>query len=352
VKLFGTRDGKPISWKVVTSEREPAEPREKELLSWGITARDLTKLSAKQLLRDDNKAVVVQSVSSGGGASAAKPAINMGDLIISVEGKPTPDLDALVAVSQELTKDKTEPVPVLVSYEHDGCSYLTVVKIGPEPDADKPGIVKKAWIGIDTQVISSDLADALDVHGSKGVRVTRVHPETKAEKAGLKPGDLILKLDGTVIPASRPEEADVFSTLIRQYKVGAEVVLSVRRGKENIEVKVVLETGHESASDLASHDCESLEFNTRDLGQEDRVSRKLGDDFKGVLVTGVTPAGWAALGGLSNADIILSMDGKPVDSIETLKSILDDITKNKRSPISMFVRNGISTRYIELEPTW
>ncbi len=352
VHLHGLRDGAPMDWKVTTVEREPAQPREKELISWGITARDLTELAAKELLRDDNKAVVVQSVSSGGGAAAAKPSINRGDLIVSVAGKPTPDLDALVAVSQEITKDKTEPVPVLVSYEHDGRSYLTVVEIGPEPDVDKPGIVKKAWIGIDTQVISSDLAEALGVTGKKGVRVTRVHPGSNAEKAGLETGDLVLKLDGMVISASRPEESDVFSSLIRQYKIGSEVALSVRRDAEDLEIKVPLETGHETAADLASYECESLEFNARDLGQEDRVSRKLGEDFKGVLVTGTTPAGWAALGGLSNGDIILSMDGKPVDSIESLKSTLADLSNRSRTPILMFVRNGISTRYIELEPSW
>ena len=89
-------------------------------------------------------------------------------------------------MSQEITAGKTEPVPVLVSYEQDGRSYLTVVKIGPEPDADKPGIAKKAWIGVDTQVISSELAAALGIPGAKGVRITRVHPGTQAEKAACK----------------------------------------------------------------------------------------------------------------------------------------------------------------------
>jgi serine protease Do len=352
VGLEGIRDGKPITWKVTTTEREPAEPREKELLSWGITARDLTDLAAKQLLRADSKAVLVQSLRPGGAADASKPSIDGGDLILSVDGKPTPDLDALVSVSQEITAGKTEPVPVLVTYEHDGRSYLTVVKIGPEPDDDKPGIAKKAWMGIDTQVISNDLAEALGIPGSKGVRVTRVHPGTNAEKAGLQVGDLLLKLDGTVIPASRPEESDVFESLIRQYRVGTEVALTVRRGKEETQVKVPLQIGHEGAADLDSHECETLEFNSRDLGQEDRVAKKLPDDFKGVLVTNIAPAGWAALGGLSNGDILVSIDGKPVDSIETLKSILADLEKNKRSPIVMFVRRGIATRYIELEPTW
>ena len=348
----GLRDGKPMAWKAVSHVREPAEPREKELLSWGITARDVTELNAKELLRDDNKAVLVQSIRPGGAAAVSKPVISPGDLILAVSNKPTPNLAELIRVSGEITEGKTEPVPVLVSYEHDGRSYLTVVKIGPEREDDKPGLVKKAWIGIDTQVISSDLAAALGIPSSKGVRITQIHPETSADKAGLKMGDLILKLDGTVIPTSRPEESDVFPSLIRQYKIGTEVVLSVRRGAEDLEVKVVLDASPEGTSELDSHECETLEFNSRDLGQVDRVSEKLPADFKGVLITAVTPAGWAALGGLAAGDILVSLDGKPVESVALMKPILAELEKNQRSPIVLFVRRGITTRYIELEPSW
>ena len=348
----GLRAGKPMSWKAVSNVREPAEPREKELLSWGITARDLTELNAKELLRDDNKAVLVQSIRPGGAAATSKPVISPGDLILAVSNKPTPNLAELVRVSSEITEGKTEPVPVLVSYEHDGRSYLTVVKIGPEREVDKPGLAKKAWIGIDTQVISTDLATALGIAGSKGVRVTQVHQGANAEKAGLKIGDLLLKLDGTVIPTSRPEESDVFPSLIRQYKIGSEAILSVRRGAEDLEIKVVLDASPEGTSELDSFDCKTLEFNSRDLGQVDRVSEKLPVDFKGVLITAVTPAGWAALGGLSAGDILISLDGKPVDSIATVKPILAELEKNQRGSIVLFIRRGITTRYIELEPSW
>jgi serine protease Do len=350
--LSGVRGDKPMEWKVTSVVREPAEPREKELLSWGITGRDLTELSAKQRLRSDNKATVVQSVRPGGAAATAKPVISPDDLILSVDGKPTPNLTELIAVSAAITEGKTEPVPVLVSYERDGRNYLTVAKIGPEPDPDRPGLVKKAWIGIATQVISSDLAKALGIPGAKGVRVTQVHPGSNAEKAGLKMGDLLLKLDGTVIPTSRPEESDVFASLIRQYKIGVEPTLTVRRGTQGMEIKVKLDPSPESTSELDSYESETLEFRMRDLGQDDRVSEKLPDDFKGVLVTAVTPAGWAALGGLSAGDILITVDGKPVDSVETLKPILADIAKERRSPVVLFVRQGITTRYVELEPAW
>jgi serine protease Do len=352
ITFQGQREGNPMTWKVTSTVREPAQPREKELLSWGITARDLTELNAKELLRDDNKAVLVQSIRPGGSSAASKPSVSPGDLILAVDGKPTANLADLVRVSNEITAEKTEPVPVLVSYEREGRNYLTVVRIGPESDPDKPGLVKKAWIGIDTQVISTELAKALGIPGWKGVRVTQVHPGSSAEKAGLKTGDLLLRLDGTVIPTSRPEESDVFPSLIRQYKIGTEAALSVRRGTEELVIKVPLDASPEGTAELDSYECETLEFNARDLGQADRVSEKLPDDFKGVLITAVTPAGWAALGGLSAGDILVSLDGKLVDSIDTLKPILADLEKNLRSPIVLFVRRGITTRYIELEPTW
>jgi serine protease Do len=352
IELKGIRDGKTLSWKLVTTEREPAEPREVELLSWGITARDLTQLTAQALHRADNRAVVVQSLRPGGAAAAAKPSISAGDLLVEVAGQPVTNVADLVRVSAELTKEKTEPVPALISYERDGKNYLTVVKIGPDPDTDKPGLVRKAWIGIDTQVISSDLAEALGVPGAKGVRVTQVHPGSDAEKAGLKTGDLILKLDGTVIPTSRPEDSDVFASLIRQYRIGTEPELSIRRGSEELVVKVPLVASPESTSELDAYTSEALEFTSRDLGQSDRVEEKLPEDLNGVMVTGVAGSGWAALAGLSSGDILLAIDGKSIDSIETLKTTLEELEASKRSPFVLFIRRGITTRYIEMEPTW
>jgi S1-C subfamily serine protease len=119
-----------------------------------------------------------------------------------------------------------------------------------------------------------------------------------------------------------------------------------------LQIKAPLELGHEGASELDSHEFETLEFTTRDLGQEDRVAKKLPEDFKGVLVTAVAPAGWAALGGLSVGDMLVTVDGKPVESVESLKSVLAAVEENRRSPVVLFIRRGIATRFIELEPAW
>ncbi len=348
----GLRGKESRKWTLVTEEREPAQPREKELLSWGITARDLTKLGAKERHREDNRAVVVQSVRPGGPAAEAKPPVVTGDLIVEVGGKPVTNVEELVAVSREVVGESKEPVPTLVGYEHDGDSYLTVVKIGPEPEDDKPALARKAWLGVATQVISQDLAKALGIPGTKGVRVTRVFPGSTAEQAGLKNGDLLLKLDGQEISASRPEESEVFADTIRQRKTGSEVALDVRRGSEMLVIKATLERSPKAASELPEHETKVFEFTARELSRDDRSRKHLDEATCGVLVTSVTASGWAALGGLQADDILLQVDGEAVDSIPALKSRLAKIEKERPDQVVFFVRRGIVTRYLEVEPAW
>jgi serine protease Do len=350
--IKGTRDGKPQTWNVLTEEREPMQPREKEFLSWGITARNMTKLQAKEMSRADANAIMIQSVRAGGPTAAAKPAPAAGSLILKVNDTPIRNLDDLQQVTEKITKDATEPVSTLVTYEIDGKSYLTVIKVGIEEDEDQAALARKAWLGVSTQVISSDLAEALGIPGQKGMRVTGVYPNSQAEKAGLKEGDLLLKLDGEEINASRPEHADVLAEAIRQMSISGEITLDLRREKESLSIKVPLERSPASTSELQEYKCETLEFNARDVGKEDRLRDKSDESEKGVLITSVTNAGWAALGGLQNRDILRSINGKTVDSIETLKSLVEDINKQKPTHITLFVRRGITTRLIELEPTW
>ena len=350
--IRGTREDKAQTWTLVTDEREPMQPREKEFLAWGITARNLTRLQAKEMSRADADAAVIQSVRAGGPTAAAKPSPQPGSLILKVNDTPIRNISDLEAITAAITKDATEPVTTLVTYEHDGKSYLTVIDVGMEQDEDQAALARKAWLGVSTQVISKDLAEALGIPGQKGMRVTGIYPGSQAEKAGLKEGDLLLKLDGEIINASRPEDADVLDEAIRQMSISGEISLELRRDKESLSLKIPLERSPASTSELQEYKCETLEFSARDIGKEDRLRDKSDESEKGVLISSVTNAGWAALGGLQNRDILRSINGKPIDSIETLKTLIEQINKDKPTHITLFVRRGIITRLIELEPTW
>src|SRR5207245_6979800 len=129
-------------------------------------------------------------------------------------------------------------------WSSDVCSsdlrYLTVVKVGVQELRD-PGLeVTKAWLAVETQVISRDIAKQLGLPELKGFYITQVYPDSTAEKAGLKPGDYLTAVDGQKLTASAPEHEDDLATLIRQYEVGQTVELSVLRDKAQLKVRVEL----------------------------------------------------------------------------------------------------------------
>src|SRR5438093_5737095 len=190
--------------------------------------------------RTNQAGVLVTSVRPGGPAGEAKPALEMKDIIVQVNGAPITNVEDLFELTRKLTQDKTEPSPVIATFERESRRYLSVVKIGIQELKD-PGLeVTKAWLPIETHVISREIARQIGSPELKGFYVTRVYPNTTAENAGLNPGDFIIALDGEKLSASGPEHEDELSTLIRQYDVGKTVGLTVLRDKTELNVPVEL----------------------------------------------------------------------------------------------------------------
>ena len=89
------------------------------------------------------------------------------------------------------------------------------------------GKITRGWLGVTFQPMTPDLARSLGLSRSDGLVIGRVMPRSPAEAAGLKPGDLVLRLDGK--PVTDPGQAD---GLAADLEVGREVEIAIRRGKE------------------------------------------------------------------------------------------------------------------------
>jgi serine protease Do len=352
VTILGKRDGKPAQWSLKTVKREPNEARERELIEWGLTLRDFTRVSALESHRPDRQGVLVDSVRPGGASAEAKPPLQPGDVITQLNGVPVADLQALRDWTKSFTKDLSEPKPVLVTFERDLQNYVTVPKIGPEVDQVKPQRPAKGWLGVETQVLTRDIATAMNLEGRKGVRVTQVIPDSPADKSGLKAGDVLLKLDGQVIAASTPSDDELFDNLIRQYKVGSEAELSGMRFGEPLKLTVALGKTPKPASDLAEYKDELFEFSAREMSLNDRVNERLKESQQGVRISSVSQGGWAALAGLGTGDVLFSVEGQSVDSIETLKRVMKEVSQSKPQRVKVFIKRGIYTAFLELEPKW
>ncbi len=354
VVLAGVRDGKAQTWEMTTAVREPNMAKENELREWGITARDFTKVSALEKFRDTKDGVLVDTVRGGGPSSEAKPPLRGSDVIIRVGSKPVRNRAELETATAEFTKGLTEPKPLLVEFERDNQQLATVVKVGPLKDPVKPRLAEKAWVGMATQVITDELATALGIAGKKGVRVTALAPDSPAKKAGLLEGDLLLKLDGRVINARRPEDSEVFPELILAYPVDSTVSLEGMRAGQPQTWSVGLAPRPIDDSELLEYKDVLFEFTARQLSsdQRDKAKEQQGEDPAGVSVLKVEPSGWAALGGLAPDDIILTIDGDPTNEIEALKSKLKSLSESKPRSVVFGIRRGARTSFLEIEPRW
>ena len=352
LKLKGTRDGKSMTWKLTTLEREANEALEVELPNWGLTIRDFTRLSALENQRPNVQGVMVDTVRAGGPGAEAKPALRGEDVITRVAGQPVTNAAALARFTQEFTRGRTEPRPLVVTFERAEQELVTVASIGPEVTEEKPARPAKAWLGVHSQVLTRELAEALDLEGRKGIRITRILPGSPAEKGGVRTGDIFLKLDGQVIAASTPSDQELFENLIRQYKVNGTAELEGMRAGQPLKLSVALGRQPKPNSELEEYKDEQFEFSARELSLADRIDARLGAAEQGVRIGAVQNAGWAALAGLSSGDILLGINGRTVGGIGELKTTLQEMHETKPRRVAFFIKRGIHTSFIELEPKW
>lgn len=345
------RGDQELAVKLTPAEREPRLAREAELAAWGATFRDLTAFSARKLRRPDTSGVLVDSLRAGGPAELAKPPLQPGDLIVQADGRPVRRLADLREATRAALAG-AEPRPVLVGIRRDDADLVAVVKVGPETDPAPVPRVPKAWAGVSTQVLLPELAKALGVEARSGLRVTKLVPGAAAEKAGLRVGDILLRLDGKVIPARRPEDAEWFGSTLREYDPAATVSIDILRDGKPAKVELPLAERPAPPSELPTVRDIRLGFSARVLGFDDRQERRLAETDAGVVVTRVERSGWADLAGLRAGDIIADLNGRALASNEDLRAALESLAASRPRHVVFRVRRGVTGAILECEPDW
>jgi serine protease Do len=345
------RNGAERTLRVVPEERESVEAQVRELPLMGLTASNLTGWSAKELKRSSRDGVRVRGVRPGGPAADAKPELEQDDVIAEVDGTPVKDVQALEARIERLTKGRTGPVSVLVSFDRGRERMLSVLEVG-RPALEDPGReARKAWVPVGVQVLTAPLARQLGLGERTGVRVTRVMGGSAAA-AGLKVGDVITAIDGDPVEASQPSDADLFATMIRQYKIGSTVRLTVVRDGQEQPIAVTLEQSPRLPREMKKYEDPNFEFRVRDVTPSDRSERNWPDGQAGVLVEAVSEGGWAALGHLADGDLLMAVNGDAVADVEAVQLAMTRIAEQRPATVVLKVRRGIRTLFVEMQTGW
>jgi serine protease DegQ len=173
------------------------------------------------------------------------------------------------------------------------------------------GEVRRGTLGVETQEITAEIAQALGLKSRRGAVVTRVQSGTPAAAAGLRPGDVITALDGKAITS--PQEFHNAEGLL---PVGRAVSLTLLRDGAPLEVSAAVKP---RPKDLNGAD---LDARLAGATLSELPERFRQQGIEGVLVSEVAPNSRAALTGLRSGDLITAINRRDVADLSALQSRL------------------------------
>ena len=200
---------------------------------------------------------------------------------------------------------------------YQGISFAIPIEVAMKVEEQivKHGKVERGRLGVAIQELNQPLAESFGMKTSAGALVSSVENGSPAAKAGLEPGDVIVALNGKAIASSSE-----LPPLVADIRPGDTARLQVWRqgGMRQIDVRV----GAQKEDKVASADGKAasqgrLGLALRQLTPEER--RQL-DSKSGLLVEDV--AGAAARAGIQPGDVLLSVNGVPVSSVEQLRALV------------------------------
>ncbi len=216
----------------------------------------------------------------------------------------------------------------------------------------RKGKVERAYLGVAIQMLTPPLAEQFGLKVQEGVVVTDVFPDTPAEAAGLKSGDVILEFAGAKV--SKPAE---LQEIVERCPINSQQTITIFRDGKRIPLQV---TVREQPKDYGLTRRSRLPGRgperggpVEDLGLElepltPEVARQLGLDFtEGLVITHVRPNSVAALAGLESGEVIVQVNRLPVKTMEDFRKALEKSPLDKG--VLLLVRTAQGSRFVVLK---
>jgi serine protease Do len=207
------------------------------------------------------------------------------------------------------------------------------------PTLVKGGTITRGMLGVEIQDVTKDLADQFGLPNTNGALVSQVVPDSPAEKAGIKPGDVIVEFAGKSVT-----DTTQLRNLVAATSPGTKTPLKVFRDGETLTLTVDIGVlanaapGSSTPSETHSNELAKLGLTVQQLTPD--LANQLGiQEQKGVVITEVEPGTPASLAGLQPGDIITQVNRQSVTNVDELQSAL---SKNKKDALFLINRKGQS----------
>jgi len=221
------------------------------------------------------------------------------------------------------------------------------------PQLEQRGKVTRGLLGVTVRSVDQDIQQAFHLPSPDGAFVESVDPDLSAAKAGIKPGDTIVKVDEMPVRSTRDLISEVSSKA-----PGQKVRLTFLRESRTMTATVTLAERRTEANPATSPSSfrggvggergrDKLGLQITELTPEIRRELRIGPDVSGVVVEDVASVSPAADQGLAAGDVITEVNGKPVRSVGQFRDEVARVRKGEylRLYVRRFVPQQIA-RYV------
>ena len=211
------------------------------------------------------------------------------------------------------------------------------------------GETKRGWLGVRIQTVTKEIAESLGLKEAVGALVTDVNPDSPADKAGLKPGDIIIVFNGKKVKSMRD-----LPRLVGEAPVGKAASVKIWRNKKEILKTVILgrlentaEFKQKIPKKTSEQQVKSLGIDVRDIEEDDRKMRNKLEKKTGVIIKKIDPNGAMALLPIRPGDAIISLQNNSIKNVKDFDKKLNKIIKSGKKTILLTIIDiQNTTRYI------
>jgi serine protease Do len=194
------------------------------------------------------------------------------------------------------------------------------------------GKVQHAKMGVVVQDVNQGFADSFKLDSPEGALVSQVMHGSAADKAGLKSGDIIRKVDGQPIV-----ESTDLTSMVSLAKPGQKLGLEVWRDGKLLHLNLTLGKANDKG-DMDDNGVLASADNSAKLGLAlralDPAERRQSGIREGLLIEDA--AGAAADAGVQQGDVLLAVNGKPVTSVQQVHDLVGKATKS----VALLIQRG------------
>ncbi len=203
------------------------------------------------------------------------------------------------------------------------------------------GHVSRGYMGVGIQPVDQDMAEAFGVGEPGGALVTSVEPESPADKAGLRQGDIIRKLNGETV-----EDPRVLSLKVAEQAPGSEAAVVVLRDGRERKLAVKLSEHPEFGKPelrMGKSAPGPIGIGVQTLTPELAEQLQVGPETRGVVVSRVTPGSPAAKAGIRRGDVIEQANRRETASTADFRNAMADAGDK---PILLLLNRRGSARFV------